>query len=116
MATPPIPTKVDPAPTPTQAATTATPAEAVPTATPLPLIKGDDAQKPPTVAAEVPRITPDQLKAMLSSARNVLVVDTRGQDAYAAAHIRGALNIPYAQVEIGASQLSRSAKIVFYCA
>jgi rhodanese-related sulfurtransferase len=53
---------------------------------------------------------------MLSLARNVLVLDTRTPDAYKVAHIRGARNIPYDQVELVAPQLPRSAKIVFYCA
>jgi rhodanese-related sulfurtransferase len=68
------------------------------------------------VAPEVPRITIDELKAMLSSARNVLVIDTRDPDAFETAHIRGAINIPYSQVAVVAPQLPKSAKIVLYCA
>jgi rhodanese-related sulfurtransferase len=68
------------------------------------------------VAPEVPRITIDELKATLASARNVLVIDTRDPGAYETAHIRGAINIPYSQVAVTAPQLPRSAKIVFYCA
>lgn len=101
----------------TEVTASPTRAEVTPTPTPLPLLKTSSGEPTPyAVAPEVPRITPEELKALLSSPRNVLVIDTRGRDAYEAAHIRGALNIPYDQVESVAPQLSRSAKIVFYCA
>ena len=113
---PAAPTEGAPSPTRAQAEPTATaspaPTKAVPSPTPVLNTKPSR----PVSASEVPRITVDELKALLSSARNVVVVDTRGRDAYAAAHIRGALDIPYDQVEAAAPQLSRSAKIVFYCA
>ena len=105
-----------PPPTPTRVAPSPTPVEVAPTPTPLPLINENDGQTQYAVAPGVPRITPDELKSLLSSARNVLVIDTRGHDAYEAAHIRGAVSIPYDQVELVAPQLSRSAKLVFYCA
>lgn len=89
---------------------------APPTPTRLPLINGNSEQAPTIVAPDVPRITIDELKAMLSSARNVIVIDTRDHNAYQTAHIRGALNIPYNQVALVAPQLPRSAKIVLYCA
>jgi rhodanese-related sulfurtransferase len=68
------------------------------------------------VAPEIPRITIDELKALLSSARNVIVIDTRDPNAYQRAHIRGAINIPYDRVAAVAPQLRRNAKIVLYCA
>lgn len=101
-------------PSPTKAPPT--PTQAPPTPTPRPLINGDSGQVPTMVASEVPRITIDELKAMLSSARNVLVIDTRDPKTYATAHIRGAINVPYNQVEAIAPQLPRNAKIVLYCA
>jgi rhodanese-related sulfurtransferase len=64
----------------------------------------------------VPRITPQELKSLLTSARRVVVVDTRDRDEYGAAHIRGALNIPYAEVEERYQELPKTTKIVFYCA
>jgi hypothetical protein len=103
----------DPPPTPTRVAPSPTAAKVPPT--PLPLTNGKSAPTLPSVAADVPRVTPDELKALLSSPRNILVVDTRDRDSYEAAHIRGAINIPYDQVEFAAPQLSRRAKIVFYC-
>jgi len=101
--TPLVPTKAPPP------AVTATP-------TPLSLADANSGQVPTLVAPEVPRITIDELKAMLSSARNVRVIDTRDTGAYATAHIRGAINIPYSQIEVVAPQLPRNAKIVLYCA
>lgn len=81
-----------------------------------PTIEREDRARPPTVASEVPRITIDELKTMLSSARYVVVIDTRDRESYEAAHIRGAINVPYEEVELVAPQLPKSAKIVLYCA
>ena len=61
-------------------------------------------------------VTPQELKSLLTSARNVAVVDTRDRDEYGAARIRGALNIPYDEVEARYQELPRNTKIVFYCA
>jgi hypothetical protein len=110
------PTTAPPPPTPTKIVPSPTPVEVAPTPTPQPLIDESDEQTQYAVAPGVPRITPSELKSLLSSARNVIVIDTRGHDAYEAAHIRGALDIPYDQVEFVAPQLSRSAKLIFYCA
>jgi len=85
-----------------------------PTLPPAP--KTSDGRTLPVVAADVPRITPQELKDLLASARNVVVVDVRGHDAYAGGHILGALDLPYADIEAGYHQLPRNTKIVFYCA
>jgi hypothetical protein len=110
------PSAATPPPTPTQALALPTPSQVHSSPTPPPLLKADCGQSRPVVASQVPRITPSELKSMLSSARNVVVVYVRGRDAYLAAHIRGALDIPYDQVEAAAPTLSRTAKIVIYCA
>ena len=47
---------------------------------------------------DVPRITIEELRSMQTSARRVVVIDVRGHDAYAAAHIPGALDIHYDDV------------------
>jgi hypothetical protein len=100
----------------TQVRPSPTPVAAAPTPTSLPRIDANDLPTPPLVAPEIPRITIDELKALLSSPRNVLVIDTRDRDAYETAHIRDAINIPYEVVSTAARQLPRGAKIVLYCA
>ncbi|MBN1936586.1 MAG: rhodanese-like domain-containing protein [Anaerolineae bacterium] len=70
----------------------------------------------PVTASDVPRIKPEDLKSLLASARNIIVVDVRGHEAYAAGHVPGALDIPYADVEAASQQLPKDTKIVFYCA
>jgi rhodanese-related sulfurtransferase len=57
----------------------------------------------------------DELATLLALERDVVVIDTRGHSAYAAAHIPGALDIPASQVGDAAPQLARSAKVVLYC-
>ena len=96
--------------------TKAPPPAVTPTPTPLSSADANSGPASTLVASEVPRITIDELKAMLSSARNVRVIDTRDPAAYETAHIRGAINIPYSQIEVVAPQLPRNAKIVLYCA
>jgi hypothetical protein len=105
-----------PTATPTNVPSTPTLADRTPTATPLPLLDRSVAPGSPSVASEVPRITPEELKDLLYSARYVVVIDTRAPDDYEAAHVRGAINVPYDQVEFVAPQLPRTAKIVLYCA
>jgi hypothetical protein len=109
-------TATPPTATPTSVPSTPTSADRTLTETPQPLLDGSGAPRPPDVVSEVPRITPQELKDLLSSARNVVVIDTRSRDEYEAAHIRGAINVPYEQVELVAPQLPRAAKIALYCA
>ena len=95
----------------TQSAATTPPAQ---TRAPLPGMEAEG--NVPQSKDDVPRITPQELRDMLTSARRVVVIDVRGHDAYAAAHIPGALDIPYADIEAQAQQLPRNTPIVLYCA
>ena len=61
-------------------------------------------------------MTPQELKALLTSARKIVVIDTRGRQDYDAGHIPGALNMLYSEVETRYRELPRNAKIVLYCA
>jgi 3-mercaptopyruvate sulfurtransferase SseA len=51
----------------------------------------------------------------LFDAGEVLIVDTRAKDAYNSEHIKGAINIPLADVETRLSELKTDKKIVAYC-
>lgn len=63
---------------------------------------------------DVPRISLTDAKAAYD-ARNVIIVDVRGQDAYATAHIPGARSLPLAELEARAQELPRDATIITYC-
>lgn len=70
----------------------------------------------PQTSEEVPRITLDELRGLLASPRRVVVIDTRSRAEYEAAHIPGAISMPYAEVDARYRELSRTTPIVTYCA
>lgn len=56
------------------------------------------------------------LKVALEAGENVIVIDARSADAYAAEHIPGALNIPHRQMSADSTPaLDKSALVVTYC-
>jgi rhodanese-related sulfurtransferase len=57
----------------------------------------------------------DVLKAVEANSFNFVLVDTRGRDAFASGHIRGAVCIPEAELDEAISQLPRDKEIVTYC-
>ena len=70
----------------------------------------------PTTAADVPRISLQDLRRLLDQGANVTLVDARSADEYAAGHIPGSLTIPYAEIEARYRELSVISQIVLYCA
>lgn len=81
---------------------TANPAK--PASTPVQLPPGDNAR----------RITPAELKTALAS-NSAIIVDVRGEAAYKDAHIKGARQIPYAEITAHVDELPRDKTIVTYC-
>lgn len=81
-----------------------------PTATPVADVHSDEGIPYP----DVPRIVLTDAKAAYD-AKQVIIVDVRGQDAYATAHIPGALSVPLAELETRAQELPRDAAIITYC-
>jgi 3-mercaptopyruvate sulfurtransferase SseA len=88
---------------------------------------GADAQKPaselpaearaaakPATATEAARITTDELKAAMAK-KDVVIIDTRSADAYAAGHIEGALNLPLQGLEARLNELPKNKLIAAYC-
>lgn len=64
----------------------------------------------------VPRISVDELILMMAKKKNTFVViDTRVLDSYNE-KIRGALQIPYDQVEAHLKDIPRNKEIILYCA
>ncbi len=62
---------------------------------------------------EVPRITPEELKAKVEAGEPVLIVDVR--KATDGGKIRGALHFPLAQIEAGTATPPSGREIVTYC-
>jgi hypothetical protein len=69
----------------------------------------------PVEVGQVPRIMPQELQTLLNQGKNVVVVDTRSEEAYASGHIPGALSIPGPDMATRYNELPRDAKIVLYC-
>jgi predicted sulfurtransferase len=69
----------------------------------------------PATVGEVPRITPQEVKARLDSGEQVLFVDTRSGGEWAEAHIPNALSIPYGEIEARHGELPKDKTIVLYC-
>ena len=106
QAAPPTATDVPPAPTlPPAPTVTATTEE-----------QETDKATTPATAADVPRISLQDLRKLLDQGANVTVVDTRSAGEYAAGHIPGSLHIPYAETEARYREISATSQIVLYCA
>jgi 3-mercaptopyruvate sulfurtransferase SseA len=85
-----------------------------PTSPPAP--KTSDGRTQPVEISQVPRMSSQALYELMASARNVVLVDTRDNESYAAGHIPGALNMLESEVRTRYRELPRNAKIVIYCA
>jgi hypothetical protein len=108
----PTATPESPTPTPTPPATptsepTATPEPAA--ATPAPT-EGQI----PTMRSEVPRISPEELKARLDNGEAIVVVDARTSYEFETAHIAGAISVPSFEVASRLDEFPRDQDIVFY--
>jgi 3-mercaptopyruvate sulfurtransferase SseA len=60
------------------------------------------------------RITVAELQKMLNDGEAV-VYDTRAKASYEQEHIKGALSMPYADVDAHAGELPKDKTLVFYC-
>ena len=64
--------------------------------------------------AAAPRVSVEDLRAEMNR-NEVVVIDVRGEEAFIASHIPGAINIPLARVESEMSTLPKDKPIVTYC-
>ena len=69
----------------------------------------------PATVADVPRISPKEVRDLQMVGQSVVIVDTRDLQYYEQGHIRGAISLPSDEVEIRYRELPQDAKIVFYC-
>jgi hypothetical protein len=84
------------------------------------------AAAPPTAAADAPktdehghaddapRINLADAKADFDAGR-AIIVDTRGATAYQQEHIKGAINVPFADFEANYQKIPTGKKIIAYC-
>ena len=67
-------------------------------------------------AQEVQSIKPEDLKKLIESKSDIVVVDTQPKSAYDIGHIPGAVNFPWASQIKTPSNLPRNKLLVLYCA
>lgn len=60
-------------------------------------------------------VEPEQLRALIQRGEEVVIVDVRSADEYAAHHIDGAINIPADQLNTLANTIARDATVVTVC-
>lgn len=70
----------------------------------------------PTVGADVPRITPEELEEKLDGGDGVVVVDVRSEEAFDRRHIKGAISIPLTSIAVRYAEVPSDKEIVIYCA
>ena len=74
----------------------------------------EHAAKPADPADDAPRITLADAKADFDSGK-VIIVDTRAESAYKEEHIKGAINVPFADFEAQYQKIPTDKKIIAYC-
>lgn len=70
----------------------------------------------PATEADVPRVPVDAAKAAFDTGQ-AIIVDVRSADAYAASHVKGAINIPLGDIENNPNglNLDKNQWIITYC-
>jgi rhodanese-related sulfurtransferase len=64
---------------------------------------------------ELQHIPVDELKKLMESKANILIVDVQPKVAYEAGHIKGAINFPWAKETNGPAKLPKNKVLVIYC-
>ena len=62
-----------------------------------------------------PIISMRELDYWIGIGRQMYLVDLRGRDAYAKSHLRGAVNIPFDELDERLGELPAGVPLVFYC-
>jgi rhodanese-related sulfurtransferase len=104
-----------PVPLPTATPTTAP----LPTPTPMtvPLPTPTITEPLPTTPEEVPRISLEEVKELMDSGADIVIVDDQPRSVYEQGHIKGAISLPWAMeiTPIDTQQLPRDKLIITYC-
>ena len=72
-------------------------------------------QKIPTTIAEVPRITPQEMKEKLDAGEDLVIVDTRSLESFNHSHIAGAVSLPLDEIGTRHGELPKDTLLVLYC-
>jgi rhodanese-related sulfurtransferase len=67
-------------------------------------------------AQEIPKIKAEELRKLLESKADIIVVDNQPKGAYEIEHIPGAINFPWAMQIKGPVSLPRDKMLILYCA
>ena len=68
----------------------------------------------PVSVEQVPRISAVNLHQNIDGNTDILIVDTRGIDEYAAGHIQGAISAPLSRIEAGEWQTPEGKQLILY--
>jgi rhodanese-related sulfurtransferase len=68
------------------------------------------------MAVEPGPITPEEGKAMIQQKKDLVILDVRNPNEYAAAHYPGALNIPVNDLEARLSEVPAGKPVLLHCA
>ena len=66
-------------------------------------------------SVELQHISAEELKKLVESKSNILVVDVQPKAAYEIGHIKGAINFPWTKEVSGPVKLPRNKPLVIYC-
>jgi len=66
-------------------------------------------------AVEIKHISADELKKMIETKADIVVVDVQPKGAYNYGHIKSAINLPWAQEMKGPVKLPKNKMLVLYC-
>jgi len=70
---------------------------------------------PSSYLPEVPRISVQEVKAKLDAGLNIVVIDSRSENAYGSARIPGAISMPLGDMQGSYSALDSYEEIITYC-
>ncbi len=65
--------------------------------------------------SEVPRISPEKVKAKLDTGSNMVIIDTRSKAEYEQTHISGAVSVPLDEIAQRYSEFNGYTEIFTYC-
>jgi rhodanese-related sulfurtransferase len=66
-------------------------------------------------AVDLKHVSADELKKMIETKADVVIVDVQPKGAYNYGHIKGAINLPWAQEMKGPVKLPKNRMLVLYC-
>lgn len=79
---------------------------------------GPDSSPAPTPIPsppDIPRISPEEVKALLDAGSNIVIIDTRSRGEYERVHIAGAISIPLEETAQRYRELQGYDEVVTYC-